>query len=74
MAEKVRDGVDGIHFRRNDSFSLARTFEKATGSPELWSELRAGIEPPYAMEVHLAKLLALYREPARQPVGVGAGG
>jgi glycosyltransferase involved in cell wall biosynthesis len=74
MAEKVRDGVDGIHFRRNDSHSLARTFEKATAGPELWSELRAGIEPPYAMDVHVAKLLALYREPAREPVEVSAGG
>ena len=74
MAEKVRDGVDGIHFRVGDSFSLARTIEKATSSPELWSELRAGIEPPYAMDVHVAKLLALYRKPARQPEGVGAGG
>lgn len=71
MAEKVRDGVDGIHFRVGDSHSLARTFEKATGSPELWSELRAGIEPPYAMDRHVAKLLALYRESAREPQGVG---
>ena len=74
MAEKVRDGVDGIHFRVGDSFSLARTFEKAASSPELWSELRAGIEPPYAMDVHVAKLLALYREPAREPMEVGVGG
>jgi glycosyltransferase involved in cell wall biosynthesis len=74
MAEKVRDGVDGIHFRVGDSFSLARTLEQATSSPELWARLRAGIEPPYPMDVHVAKLLELYREPAREPAGVSAGG
>ena len=36
MAEKVRDGVDGIHFRRNDAFSLAGAFETAATSPRLW--------------------------------------
>lgn len=73
MAEKVRDGVDGVHFRVGDAHSLARTFERATASPELWEELRAGIEEPYPMDVHVAKLLGLYREGARRPAGVIAG-
>ena len=33
MAEKVRDGVDGIHFRVGDAYSLARTIEDATREP-----------------------------------------
>jgi len=60
MAEKVRDGVDGIHFRRGDAFSLARAFETATASPSLWRQLREGIEEPYPMEEHVEKLLGMY--------------
>jgi glycosyltransferase involved in cell wall biosynthesis len=60
MAEKVRDGVDGIHFRAGDAFALARAFETATSSPKLWSSLRAGIREPYAMGAHVAHLLDLY--------------
>jgi glycosyltransferase involved in cell wall biosynthesis len=74
MAEKVRDGVDGIHFRVGDAHSLARTFERAAASPKLWGKLRAGIEEPYAMDIQVAKLLALYREGSSRPTEVAAGG
>jgi glycosyltransferase involved in cell wall biosynthesis len=60
MAEKVRDGVDGIHFRVGDAFSLARAFETATSSPRLWRSLREGIREPYAMDGHIARLLDTY--------------
>jgi glycosyltransferase involved in cell wall biosynthesis len=62
MAEKVRDGVDGIHFRVGDAFSLARAFEKATSSRRLWRSLRKGIREPYRMDAHIARLLDTYRE------------
>jgi glycosyltransferase involved in cell wall biosynthesis len=62
MAEKVRDGVDGIHFRVGDAFSLARAFETATASPKLWRKLRDGIREPYAMEDHVGHLLETYRD------------
>jgi len=60
MAEKVRDGVDGIHFRRNDAFSLARTIEAATANPRLWRSLRDGIREPHPMDTHIARLRELY--------------
>jgi glycosyltransferase involved in cell wall biosynthesis len=60
MAEKVRDGVDGIHFRAGDAFALARAFETATSSPKLWSSLRNGIREPYAMDAHVAHLMDVY--------------
>jgi glycosyltransferase involved in cell wall biosynthesis len=62
MAEKVRDGVDGIHFRVGDAFSLARAFETATSSPRLWRALRDGIREPHAMDDHVARLLDTYGE------------
>lgn len=74
MAEKVRDGIDGIHFRAGDAWSLARTIERATGSPQLWNELREGIEEPYVMEQHVERLLDLYTETidSRKAVMAGA--
>jgi glycosyltransferase involved in cell wall biosynthesis len=62
MAEKVSDGVDGIHFRVGDAFSLARVFERASGDPRLWRSLRAGIREPYAMDAHVTRLLDTYGE------------
>lgn len=60
MAEKVRDGVDGIHFRVGDAFSLARTIENATTSPRLWRSLRDDIREPHPMDAHIARLLDIY--------------
>lgn len=60
MAEKVRDGVDGIHFRVGDAFSLARTIENSTTSPRLWRSLREGIREPHPMDTHIARLLEIY--------------
>jgi glycosyltransferase involved in cell wall biosynthesis len=60
MAEKVANGVDGLHFRVGDAFSLARTLESATRSPRLWRSLRDGISEPYAMDAHVARLTDTY--------------
>jgi glycosyltransferase involved in cell wall biosynthesis len=60
MAEKVRDGIDGIHFRVGDAHSLARTIETACASPKLWRLLRDGIEEPYPMRDHIARLREIY--------------
>jgi glycosyltransferase involved in cell wall biosynthesis len=62
MAEKVRDGVDGIHFRQGDPYSLARTIEAATMNPRQWRALREGIRDPYPMRAHVSRLMDLYGE------------
>ncbi|MBS1879736.1 MAG: glycosyltransferase family 4 protein [Actinobacteria bacterium] len=74
MAEKVADGVDGIHFRAGDAWSLARTIERATASPQLWQELREGIREPYAMDAHVERLLELYAEDVETRKAVVVGG
>ncbi len=71
MAEKVRDGVDGIHFRIGDPVSLARTIETATANPRLWRTLREGIRDPYPMDAHVPRLLDLYGEAIDQRKAVG---
>jgi glycosyltransferase involved in cell wall biosynthesis len=73
MAEKVRDGVDGIHFRLGDPVSLARTIEAAATNPRLWRSLREGIRDPYPMDAHVARLLNLYGETIEQRKGVAVG-
>ncbi|MCC6627623.1 MAG: glycosyltransferase family 4 protein [Chloroflexi bacterium] len=60
MAEKVTDGVNGLHFRVGDPFSLARTIERAATTPGLWDDLRAGIPTVYSASEAAADLTAVY--------------
>ena len=46
MAEKVRDGVDGLHFRTGNPHDLARTLQMCATAPALWEKLAAGISRP----------------------------
>jgi glycosyltransferase involved in cell wall biosynthesis len=62
MAEKVEDGVSGLHFRRGDPASLAATITRAVSTPGLWEQLRRGIPPVYGMEEHLRNLTRDYTE------------
>jgi glycosyltransferase involved in cell wall biosynthesis len=62
MAEKVTDGLNGLHFRVGDHVSLARTIEKAVASPETWEGLRAGIPEVYGVAEHVQRLEGIYSE------------
>ncbi len=62
MAEKVGDGVNGLHFRVGDPKSLADTIRRAAGTPGLWEELRRGIPEIYPMERHVEALAGMYQE------------
>jgi glycosyltransferase involved in cell wall biosynthesis len=62
MAEKVRDGIDGLHFSRGDTEALARTIKRAATTPGLWQKLRAEAPPIYDMKDHLSSLGASYRD------------
>ncbi len=43
MAEAVRDGVDGLHFRPGDPVDLARVLDRALNEPGLWERLAANV-------------------------------
>jgi glycosyltransferase involved in cell wall biosynthesis len=62
MAEKVTDGVNGIHFAVGDPEDLARAIARAVTTPGLWDELRAGIPTVFGMDEHVANLTAIYRQ------------
>jgi glycosyltransferase involved in cell wall biosynthesis len=62
MAEKVTEGVNGLHFESGDASSLARTIARGVSTPGLWETLREGIPPVFSMDEHVDNLTELYRE------------
>jgi glycosyltransferase involved in cell wall biosynthesis len=60
LVEQIADGVDGLHSRARDAFSLADTIARAVGTPELWDQLRGHITDPRSMEDHLEAITGLY--------------
>jgi glycosyltransferase involved in cell wall biosynthesis len=62
MAELVRDGVDGLHFRCNDSTDLARVLQRLIDDPDLLPRLRSGIRQPHSVDQEMSQLLNIYRQ------------
>jgi glycosyltransferase involved in cell wall biosynthesis len=62
MAEKVTDGVDGLHFRVGDAMGLGQTLRRAIATPDLWEKLRSGIHKPHSMNQHANTLMQMYRD------------
>jgi glycosyltransferase involved in cell wall biosynthesis len=62
MAEKVRDGVDGLHFTVGDPQSLADAIRRAVTTPNLWGTLRSQITGAHTMEAHLPMIKRTYHE------------
>jgi glycosyltransferase involved in cell wall biosynthesis len=60
MAEKVTDGLDGLHFRVGDADSLAATMRHAVDTPGLWERLREGIPATHSMDEHVEVLTEAY--------------
>lgn len=60
MAEKVRDGVDGVHVPAGNAFAWGQALIRAACDETLWSKLVAGIDKPitYAdcAQAHIALL------------------
>ncbi len=76
MAELVRDGVDGLHFRPGDAKDLARQIQRLRDEPGLLERLRAGVRPPPSIDDEMAELMGAYclvieQRRAARPVEVG---
>jgi glycosyltransferase involved in cell wall biosynthesis len=61
MAELVRDGVDGLHFRAGDPEDLARTLERFLAEPDLAGRLARNLPRVKPMDEHARELEGLYR-------------
>jgi glycosyltransferase involved in cell wall biosynthesis len=59
MAEKVRHGVSGLHFRVNDQFDLVRVLKEAAKTSR-YKELFAGIPLPYGGKEMARRYLNLF--------------
>jgi glycosyltransferase involved in cell wall biosynthesis len=62
MAEKVADGVNGLHFRVGDPNSLAKTMSTAVADEGLWENLRSAIPPVHCMAEHTRRLEGIYND------------
>ncbi|MBV8801224.1 MAG: glycosyltransferase [Alphaproteobacteria bacterium] len=60
MAERVSDGVDGLHFEIGDARSLAATMRRACTEKGLWDKLVKGITLPPSGEQMAHKFLEVY--------------
>ncbi len=72
MAEKVRDGIDGLHFRASSAASLAETMIRAARTPGLWDRLRSGTVPPTSAAESAALHVELFGKLIRRRRGAEA--
>jgi glycosyltransferase involved in cell wall biosynthesis len=71
MAEKVKDGVTGFHFRVNNPADLAARIEECADRPEVWREMCSRLPRPPSVEETVDRLLELYGQ-GRSPMTQGA--
>jgi Glycosyltransferase len=60
MAEAVRDGVDGLHFRAGDAADMARVMTRAMTEPGLWDRLVSNIPAVRTTEQAAEEHVMLY--------------
>jgi glycosyltransferase involved in cell wall biosynthesis len=60
MAEKVTDGVNGLHFSVGNAAALARRIEDAATTPGLWERLRSGVPVPPRIAEMTDEILVRY--------------
>ncbi len=66
MAEKVRDGKDGLHFRAGSAQDLADRFAGVLGDPQAWDRLRTSMRRPTSHTSSAREHVELYRRLLRQ--------
>jgi GT2 family glycosyltransferase len=62
LAEAVRDGTSGLHFRPGDPAELARALRRLAGDPALRGRLAAQAPAVPSMDDHVRALTGLYAE------------
>ena len=62
MAERVDDGVNGLHFAVGEPDDIARALVRATDTEGLWERLREGIPEVLGSDAAAAQHLEIYRD------------
>ena len=60
MVEKVRDGLDGLHYTPNSALALSQLMQRCCQDDGLWEQLRARQAPPPDQRALLQAHLAVY--------------
>lgn len=68
MAELVKDGVNGLHFRPGDAVDLARQIQRLRDEPDLLVRLSQGAQPPPTVDDEMQTLLGVYQRLVEQGV------
>ncbi len=71
MAEKVSDGVDGLHFAVGQPLSLANAIIELATDRDRLAKLTAGVRKRLTTEEALNAHLALYRSIMTEPIATG---
>jgi glycosyltransferase involved in cell wall biosynthesis len=61
LAERITDGVNGLHFSVGDARSLAQVMYRACTEENLWDTLVANITPPMSRELMADAFYKLYQ-------------
>jgi glycosyltransferase involved in cell wall biosynthesis len=67
MAEKVRDGLDGIHIRAGSAHALAALLKRLAADPDSLTRLQATMAQPPSLRETTQKTLQLYRNLLKPP-------
>jgi glycosyltransferase involved in cell wall biosynthesis len=73
MAERVTDGVNGLHFEMGDPHSLAATMRRACTEEGLWDQLAQALPTPPPRERMVKEFLQVYGFGGRSSVSCSTG-
>lgn len=60
MAEKVIDGINGVHFRAGKSMDLAEVIQNVVDNPKMRQDMQAGIKTPLSINDCVKQHLTIY--------------
>ncbi len=61
LAEKVRDGLDGFHFRAGDFDALAAIMAEVAADRGIWDRLQSTLQQPVSIDEAVTGHLRIYR-------------
>lgn len=62
LAEKIRNGIDGLHVEPSSPRALADVIKHCSGNSELWNRLSSAITPRYMMTESASRMTGIYHD------------
>jgi glycosyltransferase involved in cell wall biosynthesis len=70
----VKHDENGLLFRGNDRYDLARTLVRVIREPTILDRLRTRVKPPKSVAAHAQEMENVYAQCVSSPAGAGVGG